>query len=354
MVKTDVTAVKGDPLSARDKIILYSVVHEYVLTAEPVGSETLVHKYGLGVSPATVRHALVGLTELGYLAQPHTSAGRVPTDHGYRYYVDSLMKAHNLSSGEQRSIHSFYAALNREMEVLLKSTSEVLARMTHYMSVVFAPPVASSSIKHLDLVALSARRLLLVLITDTGRVLKKTMEVATPTTAGQIGRVEGFLNDRLFGGDLESIKVRRAKVVAECLPADGPLADHVISNIIDWLAEERRESVFVGGTSEILRQPEFENIHRVQQLLGVLEEGCVYLNVLGSALESTSVIVRIGSENADLPDGCSLVAGHYEVAGRPLGALGLIGPTRMNYGQAISAVDFVSKNLGKVLESLNE
>ncbi len=343
-------------LEDRQKLILYSVVQEYILTAQPVGSNTIVKKYSFAASPATVRHELSRLSDLGFLQQPHTSAGRVPTDLGYRYYVDSLMRARKLSAKEERAVLRFYSTLSGEMEELMRATSETLSRMTNCISVVFAPRLARSVVKHVDLVALTSHTLLLVVITDTGRVAKSVLEPCPRITAGQLTRVEANLNAGLIGLDATAIAAFRDKMAGRgaAQGSDGELESMLLDRVLELMAEDENDRAILGGASDILRYPEFSDMRKVEMLLRTLEQGYVLLNLLGEALESSKVVVRIGSENSALSiEGCSLVAGSYGLPGQTLGTVGILGPTRMDYGRAISAVECIARNLSDVLRSIH-
>lgn len=337
-------------LDARKKAILFVAVQEYILTAEPVSSQKLVEKYQLGVSSATVRNELSSLEDLGYLRQPHTSAGRIPTDVAYRFYVDSTADKPGLTIHEEKSIIRLFSALNREMEGLLQETTRILSKLTNYIAVVMAPSYKKSLLKHVDLVALSPRHLLLVLITDKGQVLKRTVGVES---GGQnIDIIEHLLNERLQGlGPPEISNLKEGVILPE--PKSTKLIHTLIDEIADIMMSEDKERVFLGGTTSILGQPEFEDLHKVQSLLGSLEHGYRLLQWLEDSYGSEKVIVRIGSENTDqeIKD-CSVIASSYQINGEGLGTLGIIGPTRMNYARAISSVEFIAGNLSKALNEL--
>jgi heat-inducible transcriptional repressor len=335
----------------RKKAILYAAVQEYILTAEPVSSQKLVEKYRLGISPATVRYELAALEDLGYLCQPYTSAGRVPTDKGYRFYVDSLADKKGLTTQEEQSVDRLFSALNREMEELMQETSLLLARLTSYIAVVLAPVLRKSTLKHIDLVALSSYDVLIVLITDTGRVVKGTLTFGKPVNMQELAEVEKQLNTALKGKGVSEIEEERAKLTESSVP-NRWVIEQVIEEITNILANEQ-ERVFLGGTSSILHQPEFEDLQKVQSLLSTLERGYLLLKLLEDAFKTKKVLVRIGSENriVEIKD-YSLVASSYRIKGEAIGTLGIIGPTRMDYARAISAVKYIADNLSKALTSL--
>jgi len=337
-------------LDARKKAILFVAVQEYILTAEPVSSQKLVEKYQLGVSSATVRNELAALEELGYLRQPHTSAGRIPTDSAYRFYVDSTSDKPGLTAQEEKSIVKLYSAINKEMEELLQETTKILSNLTNYIAVVMAPTFKRSAVKHIDIVSLSPRHVLLVLITDKGQVLKRTVTV--DEVGKEMESIERLLNEKLQGLDQSEISKLKDEIE---LPDRGTLklVRTLIDEIADMIKSDDKERVFLRGTSSIFYQPEFEDLQKVQGLLGSLEHGYRLLQWLEDSYRTEKVLVRIGSENLDKNiKECSVIASSYQVDGDTLGTLGIIGPTRMNYARAISAVEFIAFNLSRTLNDL--
>lgn len=342
-----------DTLNQRQELILSHVIHEYLLSAQAVSSQKLVDCYALQVSPATVRHDLAYLEETGLLTQPHTSAGRLPTEKAYRYYVDGLMDPEGLDSKEEKAIRSFYTALNREMEDLLGATTDLLSELTNYVSVVFAPPMRKSQLKHLDLVLLGPQDALLVLITSLGWVSKSVIKLKRPADRGALKRVESLLNRHLASCSVDEISQKKMMVREAVGSEMGELADQMLAGIEDCLWGKEKERVFLSGTANLLRLPEFEaQSEKVSALVEVVEEGYVFLSLLEEALEAGRVVVRIGSENKDLPQNdLSLVASNYGAAGEIMGTLGILGPLRMNYARAIMAVQCSARNLGRIIES---
>lgn len=340
-------------LDARKQRILFALVREYVDTAQPVGSAVLVRKYGLEFSAATVRHELATLEELGYLVQPHISAGRIPTDKTYRLFVDSLTGMEGLSEDESASIERYYAVLRREVDGLMRETSALLSRLTRSVAVVLAPTLDHSRLKHVDLVPMAGRRVMVVLITDTGRVVNALIDLVREVTEDQVARMEGHVNRHLVGLDL--VGVRRERLRLYAVPsADHELLGQVVDTIISILTEERENRVFLGGTANILRQPEFEDPVDAMPVLDLVERSTVLLQLIGDAIDLHRVKVLIGQENA-LPDAgnIAVVATAYGVGDEPYGSVGLLGPTRMDYGRSISAVRCIADNLSRTLEALH-
>ncbi|HZD59624.1 MAG TPA: heat-inducible transcriptional repressor HrcA [Anaerolineae bacterium] len=337
-------------LDARKKAILFVAVQEYILTAEPVSSQKLVEKYQLGVSSATVRNELASLESMGYLHQPHTSAGRVPTDIGYRYYVDGISDKPGLTNQEEKAILRLFSAIDIEMGDLLRETAQILSGITNYIAVALAPSYKRSTLKHIDLVPLSPKHVLIVLITDKGQVLKRTVSVEP--FGKDIGDLERLLNERLQGLGRSEISSLRENIDLPDPELVHP-ARALLNAILDIIMSEDKERVFLSGTTSIFKQPEFDDLERVQILLDTLEHGYRLMQWLEDSARTQKVLVRIGSENSDedIRD-CSVVASSYQLDDESEGTLGIIGPTRMNYARAISAVGFVSDSLSKVLIEL--
>ncbi|RJQ51760.1 MAG: heat-inducible transcription repressor HrcA [Actinobacteria bacterium] len=339
-------------LDERKRIILYALVHDYIMTAAPVGSARLVQKYKLGISAATVRHELAALEEMGYLYQPHTSAGRIPTDEGYRFYVDSLKEVSSgLSNAEQRWVQQSFTSLNKEMTDLMRKTSTLLSQMTNYVAIVLSPALKRSAIKHLDLVSISPRSVLVVVITETGCVVKQVIELKEDASSEDVRRIEELLNEKL--ASKSAAQIRRGADIRTSPPLT-PLVDILLDTVLELLEEEdEADRVFLEGTAMMLKQPEFGKLARVQSLLETLEKGYTMLGLLGDVLQTQTLLVRIGAENPQKEiQECSLVAANYHLGEDTLGAIGLLGPTRMNYLRAISAVECVAQNLNEVLDSM--
>ena len=340
-------------LDARKQQILFALVREYVETAEPVGSTVLVRKHRLAMSPATVRHELAALEDMGYLYQPHISAGRVPTDKTYRLFVDSLTEREGLTEDERGSVERYYAMLRREVDGLMRETSALLSRMTSSVAVVLAPTLDHSSLKHVDLVRMSDRRVMIVVITDTGRVVNTLVELDREVDEQGIQKLEEHVNRHLVSLDLSGIRRERLRLYARPV-AHSELLGEVVDTIVRIFAEEQQDRVFLGGTANILRQPEFGEPGRAMAVLDLVERGAELLALIGDAMDLDRVSVMIGGEN-HLPDtqDIAVIATAYGVGDEAYGSVGLLGPTRMDYARAISAVRCIADNLSRSLRALH-
>lgn len=339
-------------LNDRQRSVLSAVVDEYVASVQPVGSKVLVQRYGLGCSPATVRSELAALEETGYVFQPHVSAGRIPTDSGYRAYVDDVVRPRlaGLPADEAERIRRHYQTVERELDEVLHETSALLSRLTSYVAVVVAPTLRRARIRRVTLVPLTPRRALVVVVTDSGQVADRVMELETDVTAGELEAVESFLSGMLDGAVGAAAETARARLMQ--MPARGSaIALQALDEVLDCLAEADADRVLTGGVAALLAHPEFSDPATVRPLLVLLEDGLSMLQVLTGVMRTSEVEVRIGHENPSAALGrTSFVAARYG-DGETGGVVGVIGPTRMDYRRAMAAVKTVSDTLSGVLDA---
>lgn len=328
--------------------MLAALIEEYVARALPVGSRTLTERYHLGVSPATVRNELSVLEDGGYITQPHTSAGRIPTDFGYRAFVDDLLRT-GLARDEAR-----YAAvmdeLRRsasELDSLLEQTSSALTRLTDCLSIVLAPSVLGMRIKQLSLIALAPHRALVVLVTEDGQVFNRQMDFSEAVDSDDLARVQVFLNEVLCGKSLQEVEAGLMAGMAHAFR--DPLVRMAFDEVLSCLRESELSRAHRLGVSSLLTKPEFSHSQALLPVMQVLEDDTVLLQILDDAAESGEVpSVRIGSENAAAElAGVSVVASRYG-RGDAAGVVAVIGPTRMDYSRVIQAVRIASAALGNI------
>ena len=340
-------------LDDRKALILRAIVSHYVRTGEPVASKTLVEGYKLRVSTATVRNEMMALEEAGFLYQPHTSAGRIPTDAGYRYFVDSWAADVRLPATDSREIRRFFGEPRWELEDSLRQTASLLSNLTHHAAVVFAPALDRSVVRHVELVRLAAGRAMVVIVADTGRVENHMLAVSEDTTDDQIEALARQLNETAIGSPLEAVAAL-VEDGLEGLPEDLRL---IAADIVRSLRAEHdhkdAERVFLEGASNIVDEHNFTDIETVRQVISALEHRRLVLEVLADALGSNQVSVRIGSENpvAEMQF-CSVITAPYGTEDNALGSIGVVGPTRMDYRRTIAAVYEVSSHLGRMLTEL--
>ncbi len=333
-------------LDERKLAVLRAIVEDYVSTTEPVGSKSLVDRHHLDVSPATIRNDMAVLEEQGFIVQPHTSAGRVPTDKGYRLFVDRLSQVKPLSSAERRAIEAFLAGAYDLDDVVMR-TVRLLAQLTRQVAVVQYPSLTRSSVRHVELVPLSAKRLMLVLITNTGRVEQRTVELPDAAEEESITQMRAVLNACLDGQRLTEITTLAADLPQLVEPAQRPNAAAVFSVILDSLVERGDERVVVGGAAN-LTTADFSR--SLREVLESLEEQVVLMRLLGECGDQASLTVRIGAENpVEGLRNTSVVAAGYGTGDQVLARLGVLGPTRMDYPTAMGAVRAVARYVGQIL-----
>jgi len=333
-------------LDDRKLAVLRAIVEDFVSTNEPVGSKSLVDRHNLDVSPATIRNDMAVLEDQGFIVQPHTSAGRIPTEKGYRLFVDRLSAVKPLSPAERRAIETFLAGAY-DLDDVVTRTVRLLAQLTRQVAVVQYPSLTRSAVRHVELVPLADRRLLLVLITDTGRVEQRTVELPGPIGEEAITQLRAVLNACLDGRKLADVATVVAELPDRLTPLDRPNAAAVFSVIVETLVDRHEERVVVGGAAN-LTAADFSR--GLREVLEALEEQVVLMHLLGESGDHATVTVRIGSEN-DVQGlrSTSLVATGYGAGDQSLARLGVLGPTRMDYPTAMGAVRAVARYVGQIL-----
>ena len=328
--------------------VLRAIVQDYVSTNDPVGSKALAARYDLGVSPATIRNDMAVLEEEGYITQPHTSAGRVPTDKGYRFFVDRLNSVKPLSVAERKAIEKFLDGAVDLHDVLGRSV-RLLAQLTRQVAVVQYPTLSRSAVRHLELVPLSTSRLLMVLITDTGRVEQRIVEVPVDTEADTVADLRARLNAAFTGAKLAEASDKVGDLVDSSPSPLRPLVAAVSATLLETLVEPSEDRLVIGGTANLARGSALDFPGTVRPLLEALEEQVVVLRLMAEVGPST-VTVSIGEENEhEALTGASFVSVGYGSGDQALGGLGVVGPTRMDYAGNIAAVRAVARYVGHLL-----
>jgi heat-inducible transcriptional repressor len=351
------------PLDDRKQKILKAVVSDYTETGIPVGSHALAAKYLLTWSSATIRNELANLVDVGYLLQPHTSAGRIPSDQGYRYYVDFLMEEEEVPAAVRRQADPVFAQRSVHVEELLESAAMVLALVTDSVSIITGPQAVTARLKHVDFVSLDPRLALLILVLEGNLIRQQPVALSHEATQAELSTLAAKLNGDLAGLDSTQIDGRRAAPEGEPTPAlRAELIDHILTFM--RAVDARQDTVVVhDGVRNLLRQPEFGDVVHLQQVLDVVEEERVLGQVLASLEADTGtagsgagvhgVQVVIGAEN-DLEQlrGCSLVLTTYRAGETRRGSIGVLGPTRMRYPQVAPRLRYVSQRVGEAIERM--
>lgn len=335
-------------LSERKKRILQAIVRDYIHSAEPVGSRTIARRYSLGLSPATIRNEMADLEETGYLEQPHTSAGRIPSQLGYRCYVDSLMEKVFLTKEEVMAIEKNLQEIKiKDIDKFIQQISRVISSVTNYTSLVFGPMIRRSAFKQLKVLPLEAGEGLAILITDTGFIKHKVIKMPPSLDAKELERMVAFLNHRFFGLTIDTITTSLLKEVKRDLINNVGLL-HETLNLMEDASRSEEGKLFLGGTTNILNQPEFRDVNKVKSLLSLFEEEDLLGALLGGAAPQ-GIEVRIGEENKleEFKD-CSLVVTTYKLVGDTIGTIGVLGPTRMEYARVIALVEHLVVRLNNI------
>ena len=335
-------------LDDRKLEVLKAIVEDFVSTNEPVGSKALAERHGLGVSPATVRNDMAALEDEGYITHPHTSAGRIPTDKGYRLFVDRLSSVKPLSGPERKAIHSFLDGAV-DLDDVVTRTVRLLAQLTRQVAVVQYPSLTRSTVRHVELVALGPARVMIVLITDTGRVEQRIVEAPDALGEGALGELRGRLNALVTGEPLTEA-VNKVAGLPETFPAEvRPVVSALLAAFLETLVERREERIVLGGTANLARFGQ-DFPHTIRPVLEALEEQVVLLRLLGDATDPTTLAVRIGRENPH--EGLvstSIVSVGYGAGEQAVAGLGVLGPTRMDYPSTMGAVRAVARYVGQIL-----
>jgi heat-inducible transcriptional repressor len=339
-------------LDPRTQDILRQAVHTFIAFGDPVGSRTLAKVSSRGLSPATIRNIMSDLEEMGYLFQPHTSAGRVPTDKGYRFYVSTVMQGTGLSRLERELIGTSLRQSEGDVEALMQETSHLLSTMTDMVSFVIGPDLQQSALRHVDFVRLSPRRILVVVVSETGHVMNRVVDVAEDFDGEALERCARYLNAEFRGFTLaEARETLVLRMREERARYDRAVEGAFTLGKAAFAEDLPPADVYLEGTSRVLAKPEFStNIERAQQLFATLEEKSRLVEILNACLEGSGLQIIIGSE-ARVPalEGISLIAASYRLRDKELGSVGIMGPTRMEYAKFISVVDYIARSLSETI-----
>ncbi|ASS66032.1 MULTISPECIES: heat-inducible transcriptional repressor HrcA [unclassified Paenibacillus] len=331
-------------LTERQQLILGAIINDYIRSAEPVGSRSISKRGDVGFSPATIRNEMADLEELGFLEQPHTSAGRIPSIQGYRYYVDHLMKHDSVTDSELKTMRSFFASRMIEMEQVVQHAAMIISNLTNYTSIVLGPDSVNQALKHFQLVPLGGDKAVAIVVTDTGHVENRTVTIPADLDMSDMEKAVRFLNERLSGVPLLRLKSRLFSEAGEEMGRYAEQIEGLLGILEQALRPEQDGRLFVSGTTNILTQPEFKDVDKVKTLFDLLDETPTMLKLFSSMPEG--IQVRIGTENDhEAIASCSLITATYALDGHSLGTIGILGPTRMDYGKVISLLGVLSSNM---------
>lgn len=334
-------------LSDRKQKVLKAVVSEYINTAEPVGSRTLVRRHKLGVSTATIRNEMADLEEMGFLEQPHVSAGRVPSDRGYRFYVDNLMDQDQLTSSERRLLNQLAEIRAQEADTVLVAASRLLSQVSNYVGLVTSPSLNAGRLASVKLIHLEQRLTLALLFTENGRMESRVLVLPPEIEPADLEGLSTYFTHRLAGRRLEEVTSELLdQIYAELLDdfrQSRELLAEIARSVLSWLRPSGRGKVYLGGTHNILKQPEFQDIDKVRHLLVLLEEEPLLRQLLQ---REPGIMITIGRENElEAMQDCTVISATYTVQGQPAGTVAVLGPTRMDYSHVISVLQYMASCL---------
>ncbi len=345
-------------LDERSKKVLKAVILSYIKTALPIGSRSITERFDFGVGPATIRNIMADLEEGGFLTHPHTSAGRIPTEKGYRFYVDSLFEEETfLENQGQIRLEAEKLVQREDASLLLQDTSRLLSDLTHYMAIVTAPKIGSARIQHIEFIRLRANCIMAITVSEAGFVQNKFFDMSKDISQKSLNDISDYLNNFYQGMTLQGIR-EKLKTQIEKIE---DLYDHLQTEALEFTKHAMGELVgadagelYADGTTHIFDLPDFSDLKMMKGLLEAVKEKKAMIQLLDKYIGSEGVQVFIGSENRFLGNhGCSLVVSQYKRGDRILGALGVIGPTRMDYSRVIPLVDSAAKQVSRLLEDLS-
>ncbi|MFD2116143.1 heat-inducible transcriptional repressor HrcA [Paenibacillus yanchengensis] len=330
-------------LTERQRLILHAIVDDYIRSAEPIGSRSISKRGDVKFSPATIRNEMADLEELGFLEQPHTSAGRIPSTRGYRYYVDHLIKFNDVQ--DLNLLKMFVTDQVNQIEEVIQHAASILSSLTNYTSILLGPEMMSTTLKHFGIVPLDAASAVAIIVTNTGHVENRTISLPPNLPMDEMEKVVNILNDKLVGVPILMLQSRLYSEVREELKRHIDQSEQYVAMLNQALANQDSEGrVFLSGTTNMLTQPEFKDVDKVKTILDLLDETPTILKMFTDL--PRGIQVRIGTENNHQAiNDCSLITATYSIDGQSFGTIGILGPTRMEYGKVIQLLDVISKDM---------
>lgn len=335
-------------LADRKMKILQAIIRDFITTAEPVGSRTIAKKYDLGISSATIRNEMADLEELGYLQQPHTSAGRIPSDKAYRLYVDRIMMMKKIAQIEKNIIQKSLTEKIGELEQLISCTAKILSQVTKLTSVVISPQYRHNKLKHIQLIPIDNRSILLVIVLDSGIVKNAVLRVADEMSAEHLGKVSEMLNHRLQGLTVADISNKLIQSIKDEMQMFSSIISVIMPTVMSTLEEIEDVHLYLDGLVNMLNLPEYNDIHKAREFISMLDQKDLLKDVLINAQDDVSITIGKENKHENLQE-CSVITATYKLNGRTVGKIGVIGPTRMDYDNIVSVVDFMKNNLTQLL-----
>jgi heat-inducible transcriptional repressor len=339
-------------LDGRNKEVLLAVIESYIDSPDPVGSRYVTKKYGFGLSPATIRNIMADLEDMGFLMQPHTSAGRVPTDLGYRFYVEHILDPYDVQRAAfSDDMLTHLNCLSGDVDCMLQETTKIISQFSHYLGIASLPSTESSTFHKIELLSYKDDRIVVMLFTNEGMIKHKIITNDLMLKQSDMNRIASYLNSRFSGMNIGEIRVQLVQEIKE----QKDECDTLISKALDLFGSQSDGSgddVLVSGFKEVVNLPDFSDIEKIKKLSEAIENKHMIVKLIDRIVKEDDIQIVIGAENRiEGLDDMSLVATTYKDDGRPVGVIGIIGPTRMNYNNAIAVVDTAAKYLGHILKA---
>ncbi|WP_274363233.1 heat-inducible transcriptional repressor HrcA [Paenibacillus thermotolerans] len=331
-------------LSERQKMILTAIVDDYIRSAEPVGSRSISKRGDVGFSPATIRNEMSDLEELGYLEQPHTSAGRIPSHKGYRYYVDHLIGPGTVTLNEKHFMKSFFESKIVELEQAVQQAATILSSLTNYTAILLGPETYKTTLQSLQLIPLNEHTAVAIIVTNTGHVENRKVTIPNGVPISEIEKFVRLMNSKLRGVPLYRLRSKMHSELYAELSRHIAGYEELLAEVEKVLDSNEKDRVFLGGATNMLTQPEFKDVDKVKTLLDLLEESQTLARMFSDAPEG--IQVKIGGENLlEAISNCSIITATYSLDGQPVGTIGILGPTRMDYRKVIALLHEFTKDM---------
>ncbi|MDR1689057.1 MAG: heat-inducible transcriptional repressor HrcA [Clostridiales bacterium] len=338
-------------LNDRKIKILEAIINDYVATAEPIGSRTIVKKYDLGISSATVRNEMSDLEDLGLIIQPHASSGRIPSDKGYRLYVDSLMRYRELTDEEGSFLRDIISNNINQIDYLMKETAKAISVLTNYTAIISEPQVKTAKIRHIQLVPFDDKSIIAVIVTDTKTVKNIAVNLEEATDSKTLSDISLVLNSQITG--VSGLDLKITENLLNKFPGSERIVTKVLNALIMEFQEDEDVQIYTSGTKNILAFPEFSNIERAKEIFQALEEKRLLVTLLGQTATEDIEIVIGDENNIEQMKNCSIIKANFHIGGKKAGGIGIIGPTRMDYSQVASILNGIVKRINGALKALS-
>ena len=343
----------GDMLDLRKRAILQAVIEDYIMTAEPIGSRTIARRHDLGLSSATIRNEMSDLEEMGFLLQPHTSAGRIPSEKGYRFYVDELVKNYELTVQELQNIRDGLDKRINDMEDAIKQASRVISELTDYTAIAITPHFSNIRIKAIQIVPVEPGTALIVTVLDGSTIRNSMVSIDESIKPEDLIVLSAALNERFAGKTIEHVDPNNIHSIINKMNMRQEQLVPILEGIAECIRSATDSDVYTDGAVNIFNHPEFNDVVRAREFFAMMQEKDKVLAMMANSISDGGIVIKIGKENMfDEIKDCSVITATYSVNNKMIGSIGIIGPTRMNYRKAIASMDVVTKSLSKQISYL--